>query len=183
MASTQGRPRMRESGSSARYSRRHSSHQHACKCLCALASDWNKGTGIESHRYIWWNGWCIWKKPVSCCVSGFHGGRPVIIFNRVKMGLCSVRSNRPRTEKPERNVKCHLNLRRSGPLNGGTVAQMPGFGSDWAWDAHRLQRTPVLNYCCRIRFFSSNLVFICQAGNRCTQPSLGPLQLRVVSFL
>lgn len=88
-------------------------------------------------------------------MSGFHGSRSVIIFNLVKMRLCCVSSDRPRTEKPERNVKCHLNLRGSGPLKGGTVAQMPGFGSDWVWDAHRLQRTAVLNYCCRIRFFSS----------------------------
>lgn len=70
-------------------------------------------------------------KTVSCCVSGFHDGRSVIIFNPVKMGLCCVSSDRPRTEKPERNVKCHLNLSGSGPLNGSTVAQMPGFGSDW----------------------------------------------------
>lgn len=145
--------------------------------LCLEQRDRNRDTWIRLvKRFV------HPEKTVSCCLSGFHDGRSVIIFNLVKMGLCCVSSDRPRTEKPERNVKCHLNLRGTGPVNGSTVGQMPGFGSDWACDAHRLQRMSVLNYCCRISFFSSNLVLICQTGNPCTQPCLGSHQLHVVSL-
>lgn len=89
-------------------------------------------------------------KTLDGCLSGFHNGRfqgllSVIIFSLEKRGLCCGLYNRPRRQKPERNVKCHQNLRGKDAVNGSTVILMPGFGTDWVCYTLQLQRMAVLN--------------------------------------
>ena len=47
------------------------------------------------------------------------------------MGFVVCGTIAPRRQKPERNVKCHQNLRGKDAVNGSTVILMPGFGTDW----------------------------------------------------
>lgn len=109
------------------------------------------------------------KKTLDGCLSGFYNGRfqgllSVIIFSLEKSELCCVWYNCPQRQKPERNVKCHQNLRGKDAVNGSTVILMPGFGTDWVCYTLQRQGVVMLNHWPRIRFPVPNPILIHLAG-------------------
>lgn len=104
-------------------------------------------------------------KTLDGCLSGFHYGSfqkllSVIIFSPEKSGLCCAWYNRPQRQKPERNVKCHQNLRGKDAVNGSTVILMPGFGTDWSCYTLQLQGMVILNRWPCISFHIPNPICI-----------------------
>lgn len=146
MESMLGRPHMPASDSSAKYAHKRP-HELA---LTKKKSDTHKRRETKTHSLSHSEMASVSGKTLDGCLSGFHNGRfqgllSVIIFSLEKRGLCCGLYNRPRRQKPERNVKCHQNLRGKDAVNGSTVILMPGFGTDWVCYTLQLQRMVVLN--------------------------------------
>ena len=138
MESTLGRPHTPASDSSAKYD----THANTNTQTHKLAS--HKRTHTKGERQWHTDAFtptlcqiaAVSGKTLDRCLSGFYNGSfqgllSGIIFSLEKSGLCCARCNHPQRQKPERNVKCHWNLRGKEPVNGSTVILMSSFGTDW----------------------------------------------------